>query len=222
MQPTRLAGPLAAIGILSSAAWAQTSKPHDPAADALNVTARIAEAPAGPGALGSVTVTLEASDGWSITNAGLPGAVLQLDLPDGLTLAGDILTDHRALARNGFLHAPFERMVQLGDTSVEFSIDKDGSFDNGALGINVVAYMRHNDAATAHFVRKRFELNIEPNAAATTVDSANTSWGDDRSGLQVGDKAKPFTLPRADGTNVDLNNYLGKKNIIVTTYRAFW
>ena len=40
--------------------------------------------------------------------------------------------------------------------------------------------------------------------------------------LKIGDKAPAFNLPRPDGTAFDVSQWLGKKNVIVTTYRAFW
>ena len=40
--------------------------------------------------------------------------------------------------------------------------------------------------------------------------------------LQIGDRADAFTLARADGTTISLADYKGKKNVLITTYRAFW
>ena len=69
---------------------------------------------------------------------------------------------------------------------------------------------------------QRFELPLEPGVEAEEVAADESSWGVDEELLQIGDKAVDFELPRADGTTVKLSDYLGKKNIIVTTYRAFW
>ncbi len=49
----------------------------------------------------------------------------------------------------------------------------------------------------------------------------NSKWGKNQL-LKIGDKAAAFMLPRADGEKVGLKQYRGKKNVIVTTYRAHW
>jgi hypothetical protein len=64
-------------------------------------------------------------------------------------------------------------------------------------------------------------LPLKPYAKGKAVGAAPSTWGWHKS-LQLGDPATPFTLPRADGTKVNLADYRGKKNVIVTTYRAFW
>ena len=57
---------------------------------------------------------------------------------------------------------------------------------------------------------------------AVEVPATTSKWGVDEKLLQIGDKATDFVLPRADGSEVALEPYLGEKNIIVTTYRAHW
>ena len=64
-------------------------------------------------------------------------------------------------------------------------------------------------------------LPLEPGATATEGSANESDWGKGDF-LKIGDKAEPFELPRADGSTLSLGEYLGKKNVIVTTYRAFW
>jgi len=200
---------------------AHTTKPAAPA-EAMNITAEMTAAGAGPGAAGSFTLTLSLADGWSAAEAGIPNAILQIDLPNGIELEGDIITEHRALARNEFLHAPFERMLEPGETTITFNASRNPSEVSGSIALNVVAYLRRGEATQAHFVRKRLTLPIKPGAQSRAADPGDTAWGDDRSGMQIGDKAQLFELPRADGSTVKLADHIGKHNVIVTTYRAFW
>ena len=59
-------------------------------------------------------------------------------------------------------------------------------------------------------------------ARAKEADRNASDWGENKRRLQLGDKAALFELPRADGSTVPLAQYLGRKNVLVTTYRAFW
>jgi peroxiredoxin len=52
------------------------------------------------------------------------------------------------------------------------------------------------------------------------VAPTRSEWGQTQT-LQIGDKAEKFALP-SKGSKVSLKKYLGKKNVIVNTYRAFW
>jgi peroxiredoxin len=45
---------------------------------------------------------------------------------------------------------------------------------------------------------------------------------DSVSKLKVGDKAPAFTLPAVDGEEVSLNQYLGKKNVVLSFVPAAW
>ena len=72
-----------------------------------------------------------------------------------------------------------------------------------------------------HYFRRRLELPIKSGATSVEVDESNTHWGTHDT-LVVGDDADDFTLPQYGGTEISLSDYIGKKNVIVTTYRAHW
>jgi cytochrome oxidase Cu insertion factor (SCO1/SenC/PrrC family) len=40
--------------------------------------------------------------------------------------------------------------------------------------------------------------------------------------IKIGDKAPDFTLENLDGKKVALNNYRGKKNVVLVFYRGYW
>jgi hypothetical protein len=203
---------------------AQTTRPAEALpADAVRVEARMATDKITADLTRAFDVVLEVDEGWSISTAGHPKAFLQVDAPPSVTLAGAVLESHQELARNGFLVAPFERVIGPGTTRVEFTIDGRPG-DDERIGINVVAYVGRDGSSDAWFLRRRLELPLAAGAVAAAGDDRDTSWGDaghDRDGLAVGDTADPLRLPRADGTMVDLADYRGR-HVIITTYRAFW
>ncbi len=167
-----------------------------------------------------IELTVELADGWSCTSSGMRSAMLQIDVPEGITLQGEVLTGHRELARNEFVQAPFEREIQAGMTTIEFTLDE-AAAAGATIGLNVVAYLNQEGSDDHHFMRRRLELPLKAGATATEVDASNTTWGVHDT-LSVGDQADAFTLPQFPDTEVSLEDYLDKKNIIVTTYRAFW
>ncbi len=165
-------------------------------------------------------VGLRVADGWSASIEGSPGVLIQIDTPDGVELLGDRVTEFGQLARANFLELPWEREVEAGETVVPFSIG--GDVASGAtLGISAVVYLADADGEN-WFVRRRVELPISAGASESADSQASASdWGENGT-LAVGDEAQAFVLPRADGSEVDLSEHLGKNNVIVTTYRAFW
>ena len=167
----------------------------------------------------TLRVTLD--EGWSASTAGLPAPILQIDVPACVELEGKTLTDPRELAKNGFLNAPFERAVETGQNAIRFRLAAPPN-EGDTIALNIVAYVRKGDDPEAWFIRRRLHLPVHVGATAVEVDANDTTWGGDRDTLHVGDKADPFTLPKADGSMVSLGDYLGKKSVIVTTYRAFW
>jgi len=168
-----------------------------------------------------IQLTVSVAEGWSASAAGIPKPILQIDVPKSVQLSGKVLSDHRELSRNEFLRAPYERLIEVGSSVVEFTLTSEPSADD-RIGLNIIAYVRQGEDEDAFFVRKRLELPVEPGATAQSGDSSTSTWGGEGSGLQIGDRAKPFALPRADGSTVTLDDYLGKTNIILTTYRAHW
>ncbi len=186
------------------------------------LSASLADKPLQVGRSYNITINLTLPEGWLASTAGLPNAILQIDVPDGAELEGHVLTEYKELAANEFLQAPFERLVEAGETIIPFTLRKDPS-GGARFGLNLAAYIRHGDDEDAYFIRTRVDLPLSAGAEGEVVDSAVTDWGADSHGtLRVGDVADPFTLPQADGTLISLADFKGEKNVLVTTYRAFW
>jgi hypothetical protein len=192
-----------------------------PPDDVVTVSARLPDAALAVGAEHAIELTVEVAAGWSAADAGIPKIFLQIDPPPSVRLAGKVIESDRELAANEFLAKPFERMIDPGSTSVGFTLDAEPGADE-AFALNVVAYVRRGDDGPAWFVRRRVALPVAAGAAGVRDDATRSGWGGDRGGLQIGDEADPFALPRGDGTTVRLADYRGEKNVIVTTYRAFW
>lgn len=172
------------------------------------------------GAEHRMEVSMDLAEGWSCTNSGMRSARLQFDVPESIELSGQVLSDFRLLSRNEFVMEPFEREIQPGTTTVKFKLTKSPS-EGESIGINIVAYLTQEGSEEHHYFRRRIELPLMAGAESSEADAANTKWGLHDT-LLVGDAADDFTLPQFGGTEITLSDYLGEKNVIVTTYRAFW
>ena len=167
-------------------------------------------------------VDLHLPEELTASRAGAPAPFLQLDIPPSVRLAGRYLTTHGELAKNEFLLEPFERLLEEDLTEIPFELLSAPSAGE-TIGINIVAYVRPGmDAEGAFFLRRRFELALETGAEAVEVPPTRLSWGPDASLLQLGSKVGDLTLPDAGGADISLGDYLGKSNLLVTTYRAHW
>jgi len=187
--------------------------------DALRVDARLG-APSGldVGAGVTAAVEVQVSDEWS--QGGRLAPVLQLELPRSVELLGDVLKDPARLAQNDFMRAPFERILKNGPNRIPGRIIA-APGDSDLIAMNVLVYVQGDQAKSGRLVRRRIELPLKAGAVARTVPADKAPWGDG-SVLAVGDRAPDFELPRADGSKFKLSEVLGKKNIVLTTYRAFW
>jgi len=165
-----------------------------------------------------VVIDLHWGKDVSASGAGLPAPILQIDVPKCVTLSGKPLTEYRELARNEFLQEPYERLINDNPLSVAFVLNRAPASDD-AFALNVIAYVERN--GEKYFVRRRVALPVAPGATGRVAATERSNWGVENT-LNIGDKADGFTLPRADGSTVSLDDYLGKTNVIVTTYRAFW
>jgi len=209
----------------------------DPPGDAVRLTASMPERPIGPGDEHVIDLTVSIDEGWTLAG-GNPKPLLQLDVPAGVTLSGRVVEGDRALAGNGFVEEPWERLIDVGRSTVGFTIG-DTAPGDAAISLNVLLYVRPADAeGPAAFVRRRVDLPLEPEATATASEPAiRSNWG--RNGtLHVGERAVGFELPRADGTIVDFEVPADRAPAaggegddrerdrpavtIVTTYRAHW
>jgi hypothetical protein len=159
-------------------------------------------------------------DGWSGGKAGISAPFLQIDVPSSIELTGRELKTFKELSRNDFIQEPYERLVRESPLEVGFKLIKKPD-PNEPFGLNFVTYASPASGDDAHFIRRRLSLPVAPKATAESVEPTLSNWGPDGL-LQIGDKAAPFSLPQADGKKVALGQYLGKKNVVVTTYRAHW
>ncbi len=165
-------------------------------------------------------VSVDLKDGWSSNTGKVPSFILQVDPPECVEMLGTRLESVKELSRNGFLRPPEEKMMEGRETSFEFNLTKaPGASDHFA--VNLIGYVTDENESDVWFIRRRMSLAFAQDAKAKAIDESPSSWGIGNE-LELGDKAVSFELPQADGSKVDLKKYLGKKNIIVTTYRAFW
>lgn len=166
-----------------------------------------------------IALKVRLEDGWTASEAGLPKMLLQIDVPASVTLLGKELRG-RELMRNGFVREPSERLIDPGSTTVRFRVES-APGDDARLALNVIAYLRADGSDDAWFVRRRVDLPLRPGAVAARTEESGSAWGD-RSTVQIGEPAPDFRLPRADGSEVVLSAFRGRKNVILTTYRAHW
>ena len=155
----------------------------------------------------------------SASEAGMPAPILQIQAPQCVQLSGKVLRSHKELSRNEFLHAPFERLLEDASSRVLFTLVGEPAPED-QFSLNVLAYVSNGKGTS--FVRRRLTLPVRASATAKEADPNTSDWGENKRLLQLGDKAALFELPRADGSTVPLAQYLGRKNVLVTTYRAFW
>ncbi len=188
-------------------------------ADVLSATATI-KGELKPGASARLVVEIKTKEGWSLTNAGIPNAIIQMDTPACAELKGERAKSKKQLSRTGFMRHPDERLAEGPATTFEFELKKAPGPDDHFF-INVLAYASPPDGADAWFIRRRIAIPVRESAVSSIVDASPSDWGVDND-LQLGDKAPLMKLPKADGTLVDLAEHLGKKNIVITTYRAHW
>ena len=210
---------LAALVPLSVAVAAPPT-PVDNPADAVRASANLLASELTVGQRYEIAVELELEDGTSLSDAGVPAPFLQLDVPAGVELEGKVLDSYRDLARNGFVNAPYERMLSELPAKIAFTLT-DTPAKDATIGMNIVGYVT-NAAGEQGFLRRRLELPLEAGAAALEVPATRSTWGKDETRLQIGQSVKELVLPRADGSELALSSLLGEKNLLLVTYRAHW
>ena len=206
---------MVSITCLVATALAATATPDD----TFSVAARMPDGPLTVGATFEINVTYQVAPETSAAAAGIPAPLLQIQPGDSVELIGDVLRTRKQLSRNEFLEAPFERLLKKEKTAIPFKLVSKPSSED-AMEFNVVAYL--TDAGGEQwFVRKRLRLPLRGGAVSESVAHSYSDWGRTPT-LQIGQKAKAFRLVAADGETVALADYLGHKNVVVTTYRAHW
>ncbi len=188
--------------------------------DALKLKARITSSKLVVGKTYEIDLICKFDRGWSGDEAGLPHPILHVNVPPSAELAGDVLATQKELSKNEFLHAPYERQLEDKRTKIEFTLLSEPHADE-VFSLTVIAYAQ-DKAGENYFLRERVEVPLQPRGKSRKVAAVPSNFGGDFDYLQIGDKAVEFDLPKADGSHVKLADYIGKKNIVVTTYRAFW
>lgn len=168
----------------------------------------------------AIMLHVELGEGLSVSQAGVPKMLVQLDIPKGLKLLGKEYKSQAELAKNEYLEEPYERLIEPGDSEITFKLTRQPK-SNAEIGINLVAYASVNGGDDAHFIRRTLGLPVKGGAVGAVPSNPSSKWGRNKT-HRIGDKAAGFVLPSADGKKVSLKKYRGKKNVIVTTYRAHW
>ncbi len=192
-----------------------------PPGDVLSISATLDAEELSVGSNYEIVLKVEIKDGWSAAAAGVPSPLVQIDVPPSVKLSGKVLKSQKELSRNEFLQAPFERLVKNEEEHIEFSLMK-APGAGAQIGLNIMAYVSQDPTVDSFFIRRRFTLDVKPHAQAVGVVGVKSDWGIDKHLLQIGDPAEDFSLPKAFDPPIGLSNYLGQKNVIVTTYRAHW
>lgn len=167
-----------------------------------------------------VALTVQLGSDVSVDAAGIPQMLLQIDRPKCVRLLGKEVRTLEELTKNEFLEAPYERLIEAGETTIGFKLVREPK-EGDAFALNILAYTGGENGEDHHFVRQRLTLPILPHSVGTMVSEPASNWGRNKT-LQIGKKATSFSLPTAAGETVSLRKYRGKKNVIVTTYRAHW
>ncbi len=192
-----------------------------PPGDVLSVSATLEADELSVGSNYEIVLKVEIKEGWSAATAGVPAPLVQIDAPPSVELSGKVLTSQRELRKNEYLQAPFERLLKNEEEHIGFSLVKTPGAGE-QIGLNIMAYVSQDPTVDSFFIRRRFALDVKPRAQAVGVAAVKSDWGIDTHLLQIGDPAEDFSLPKAFDPPIGLGNYLGQKNIIVTTYRAHW
>ena len=205
------------IAIILPALLCQTSQPPE---GVLTVSAGIEASELQPGGHYAIDVQYDIDEQFSAAGAGVPGPLLQIDVPSSVTLLGPEALSLAELRKTGFVDAPYERVLEKAPARIDFEYVGPAGHDK-PIYLNFMAYIQGGSDEESYFVRRRLELPVAAGARAKTVEPTQSDWGV-RDVLQIGDKLTTFELPRANGETVSLSKYLGKKNIVITTYRAHW
>lgn len=206
--------------MLSTLIMASSLVMSEPAPNTVQIAATLEADELTVGQTYHIDLKLELAAGWTASESGIPKVFLQIDVPDSVTLAGKVLTGYQELSKNEFVREPFERMIEPGRIEIEFTLTSEPKAGE-TLSLNIIAYIKSEDGDDNYYIRRRFDLALQAGARAKEVDATDTAWGSHDT-LVVGEKADDFTLPQYGGSSISLADYRGKKNVIITTYRAHW
>lgn len=202
--------------------------------DGVAIQISISEVPSGSTPT-QATLSIELEEGLSGTDAGIPGFIVQLDPPAGLELVGEPVVKFEDLRDNEFLMEPWERIVEAGESRIEFKVTPEMAA-SATLGINVIGYVASDrgpeKGGKEVFLRRRFELDLRGGAMAVLGDPMDSSWGPfeslpkEQQPLIIGDKAPDFVGPtltaRGVGEDASLAAINGNGPLVLATYRGHW
>lgn len=153
-----------------------------------------------------------AEKGYAFTGKRTPEPILQLRVPGCI---------ERAKTRNReFLRSPYELKLDGGRGQVRFTLASKPS-PGDAIILSLTCYVETDEKGSARLVRRRGRIALKPGAWLTPVPIGRGDW-QETSTFALGDQASSFKLPDKDGKILDLDDYLGKKNVLLVMYRAFW
>ncbi len=150
----------------------------------------------------------------------LTSPIVQLDVPESVRLNGPRRETHDHMRWSGFIEEPFEWLVEEGKVKVSFNLRKDVP-PGTTIGLSFTAFVRIDDGANDYFLRRRLELPVRANSKSIPGDARDSAWGENAARWRIGDVVRPFSLPRADGSRFDASEHLGKRRIVLVTYRGY-
>ena len=161
----------------------------------------------------TIDVVARPNPGYHLAGPPVP-LLLQMDVPASIELTP------AKVKKGEHIRAPYEVTVEDGRRQVEFRVKSPLGPDDAVL-INLVGYVETTAKDQAWLVRRRGRVAIRPGATLIPERADRNDWHD-TANLTIGARAVPFKLPDKDGRIYDLEQHLGRKNIILITYRAFW
>lgn len=190
--------------------------------DLINVTAEITSETLEPKKNHDLVIQVEIDSAWQGGQGLIAKPIVQIDAPNSIRLRGKSPKTLRDLAKNEFLRAPNEILVENGSATIPFWL-KETPTAGDAIRFNVLAYVTSDAGNDTRFIRRRFEVPLQPAAKAREIDASPSSWGNpDWNILQLNDAAPDFEIPTSSGGSISPGIYKSKKNVVVMTYRAFW
>ena len=160
-----------------------------------------------------VSATPDAGQGFRFTGRRSVPPLLQLKVPASVRVP-------QAGRSRDYMRPPYEMQLRNGQGQVRFTLAS-APKPGDAIVLNFTAYIESGDKKHTWLVRKRGQVALKPGAKLEPLPVGRGAW-QDMSTLALGDEAVSFKLPDKDGNVLDLNTYLGKKNVVLLTSRAHW